>query len=451
MYGNFVWWQGVVEDRLDPLKLGRCRVRVLGYHTDNKTDGTGIPTIDLPWATPVQPITSAAMNGIGTTPMGPVEGTWVFGFFRDGENAQEPVMFGTFGGIPEVPVNPGKGFNDPGGKYPLPGFLNEADTNRLARGIGNKTVPLKGSLKPKKGAEDAPSLDLKRKSRTTEVPVAQAADMDAIRNTGNGALYSEATWNEPNPRYGGTGDSSTEYSSVTERTSRYPHNHVRMSECGHVEEWDDSPTAERLHRFHKTGTFEEIQADGTKIVKVVGNDYEIVLNNKDVFVKGFCNITISGDCRMLYQGDLVHHVEGDYHLHVEGDMRQKVFGNHTTEVVSDRKTVVNGYDDLFVGVESILNTTGDRTINVSGKKIETVNGSVTNFHFDSCTQVTGLGGHQLFSVGNIDVSTLLNLGLSSVVNYDRTTLGISTVNNGVAKIDTTLGPNKITAVPLLLN
>jgi len=29
IYGNFVWWQGVVEDRVDPLMLGRCRVRIL--------------------------------------------------------------------------------------------------------------------------------------------------------------------------------------------------------------------------------------------------------------------------------------------------------------------------------------------------------------------------------------------------------------------------------------
>ena len=34
IYGEFVWWQGVVEDRDDPLKLGRCRVRIVGYHTD---------------------------------------------------------------------------------------------------------------------------------------------------------------------------------------------------------------------------------------------------------------------------------------------------------------------------------------------------------------------------------------------------------------------------------
>ena len=27
---GFVWWQGVVEDRYDPLYLGRCRIRILG-------------------------------------------------------------------------------------------------------------------------------------------------------------------------------------------------------------------------------------------------------------------------------------------------------------------------------------------------------------------------------------------------------------------------------------
>ena len=143
MYGEFVWWQGVVEDRLDPLKLGRCRVRVLGYHTDNKEDGVGIPTADLPWATPSQPITSAAMNGVGTTPMGPVEGTWVFGFFRDGKNAQEPVIIGTFGGIPEAVSDPSKGFNDPYGAYPLSSHLDEPDTNRLARGGGALPVSVK--------------------------------------------------------------------------------------------------------------------------------------------------------------------------------------------------------------------------------------------------------------------------------------------------------------------
>lgn len=89
---GFIWWVGVVEDRKDPEKLGRCRVRIFGYHTDNKNV---IPTKDLPWAVPIQPITSAGISGIGSSPLGPVEGTWVLGFFIDGNDMQQPAMLGT--------------------------------------------------------------------------------------------------------------------------------------------------------------------------------------------------------------------------------------------------------------------------------------------------------------------------------------------------------------------
>jgi hypothetical protein len=90
-------WMGVVEDRMDPKELGRCRVRVVGLHTDDKAK---LPTEDLPWAYPVQPITSAAMNGIGQSPIGVVEGTWVVVFFKDEPDNQQPFMLGTVGGIP---------------------------------------------------------------------------------------------------------------------------------------------------------------------------------------------------------------------------------------------------------------------------------------------------------------------------------------------------------------
>ena len=89
---NFNWWIGVVEDRMDPEKLGRVRVRIFGYHTDDKAS---LPINDLPWAIPIQPITSAAISGIGSSPLGPVEGTWVIGFFLDGEDCQQPAVFGT--------------------------------------------------------------------------------------------------------------------------------------------------------------------------------------------------------------------------------------------------------------------------------------------------------------------------------------------------------------------
>ena len=77
---GFIWWQGVVEDRHDPLFLGRCRVRILGWHTEDKVE---MPTESLPWSFPIQPITSAAQTGVGISPTGPVEGPGVVGFFRD--------------------------------------------------------------------------------------------------------------------------------------------------------------------------------------------------------------------------------------------------------------------------------------------------------------------------------------------------------------------------------
>ena len=89
---GFIWWIGVVEDRFDPEKAGRVRVRIYGYHTDDKTL---LPTEDLPWAVPILPITSASMSGVGITPLGPLEGTWVLGFFLDGADMQQPAIFGT--------------------------------------------------------------------------------------------------------------------------------------------------------------------------------------------------------------------------------------------------------------------------------------------------------------------------------------------------------------------
>lgn len=90
-------YYGIVENRNDPLKIGRCQVRIVGLHTHDK--GL-LPTQDLPWAHPMQPVTSAAMNGIGWTPVGPVEGTTVVLTFTD-DNMQQPIMLGTLGGIPQ--------------------------------------------------------------------------------------------------------------------------------------------------------------------------------------------------------------------------------------------------------------------------------------------------------------------------------------------------------------
>ena len=102
-HDNFVWWIGVVEDRVDPLNLGRCRVRIFGAHTENLQL---IPTSSLPWATPLYPVNDS--RSFST----PLEGDYVFGFFMDGLSSQAPAMLGVFPAIPQsVNAPEGVGFS----------------------------------------------------------------------------------------------------------------------------------------------------------------------------------------------------------------------------------------------------------------------------------------------------------------------------------------------------
>lgn len=131
MNDNFFY--GVVEDRDDPLMIGRLRVRMFAIHSPLKVaaETEGAPTENLLWCQVIQPITSAAISGVGSSPTGVVEGTHVVGFFRD-NMCQDGVILGTIGGYPIKECNPQEGFNDPNGQYPR--YINAPDTNILARG-----------------------------------------------------------------------------------------------------------------------------------------------------------------------------------------------------------------------------------------------------------------------------------------------------------------------------
>lgn len=98
---GFVWFYGVVEDNDDPAKLGRAKVRIFGWHTDNLQE---LPTADLPWAQPLNPPNNSKSFSA------PRLGDYVMGFFSDGMSAQAPVLMGVFPGL-EVLPNKNKGFS----------------------------------------------------------------------------------------------------------------------------------------------------------------------------------------------------------------------------------------------------------------------------------------------------------------------------------------------------
>ena len=104
---GFYWWLGVVENRDDPLKIGRVQVRIFGWHTP---DLKLIPSKDLPWAHPILPPNNC--DDFKT----PKEGSYIFGFFFDGPSGQFPGYLGVMPGIPNAAAlqtdTPQTGFQD---------------------------------------------------------------------------------------------------------------------------------------------------------------------------------------------------------------------------------------------------------------------------------------------------------------------------------------------------
>ena len=266
---GFQWFVGVVEDRQDPKKLGRVRVRCLGYHSENISD---LPTSDLPWAHPMNPITSATVSGVGQTPLGVVEGTWVVGFFQDGADAQQPIIIGT---LPRVPSSlptkgAGKGVQDRlNANYPK---YTETDVNRLA--VNDPDNP-------------HPSLTIRKADRTTNIGRADFNPIDI------GRANAPAARSLP-------GDDGTNFNEPeTTYKTQYPYNHVRETEAGHIVEFDDTPNSERIHERHSTGTGYEINEFGDKVQRVKRDNYEIISNDHFAHIKGTHNTPVDGGVRVF--------------------------------------------------------------------------------------------------------------------------------------------------------
>lgn len=78
----------------------RVKVRIMGYHPYYETE---LKNEDLPWAQCLIPTTSGSGASNYATDVKIKPGDVVFGFFLDGDNAQIPVIMGTFGRTSQVP------------------------------------------------------------------------------------------------------------------------------------------------------------------------------------------------------------------------------------------------------------------------------------------------------------------------------------------------------------
>jgi hypothetical protein len=356
---DFTWFSGVVEDRLDPLFAGRLRVRCLGFHTDNKSE---LPTEDLPWAMCVLSTASPGISGLGTSPSFLVEGSWVWGYFRDSGH-QEPVIIGSLPGKPIANGDPNKGFSDPNRRSEdeekeeynqsvYPKEIGEVDTNRLAVNDIEK---------------EHTSLTTRKADREDNLDI-PTADFDTITAAdGSNIIASDSdTWSQP----------AIPYSAV------YPYNHVFESEQGHIKEYDDSweydsDTGQyhyytRIHERHKSGTGYEIDNSGNIVKLIKASSYEIIDGDHYVNIKQDSDITINGRHKIFINKDGFENNHYDIHVGANANINIQVDTGDINMVTKGGRINVNAGGDYNVKVG------GNYTLSVDGNKTESVSGSKTS-------------------------------------------------------------------------
>lgn len=248
----------------------------------------------------------------------------------------------------------GYGFKDPHGKYPLMRYHNEPQINRLARGVVKDTIVLN-----------------KQSRREMGVPIA----LDG------------GSWDQPQVPYG----------------AKYPYNWVRETESGHIQEFDDTPGYERIHTYHRTGTFEEIDANGTVVRRIVGDKYEIIERNGFVSVHGACNLTVEGNVNIFCRSDA--------NIEVAGSAEMKVGGNFDIGVARDMNVAVEGNFSLWANGAMNLQANGLGHIRTND-----------TLHLSSDKNINTYSEENtlMFSNMKLDIKTVEDIKLQTDANYHMT-------------------------------
>jgi len=492
---GFIWWHGVVEDRQDPLYLGRCKVRILGWHTEDKAE---LPTASLPWAQVLMPVTSASQTNVGHAPVGPVEGTWVMGFYRDGELGQEPVIMGTIPGIPENFAKQGTGFNDPRLDVPSADRQGQDETGKGIKGVPGETLdafpfPPKdiktisggealvtsytdterkalsgGSLYPRetnkpttskyaRGSADSSAsaatigIISSKNSNTKEldVVVPSFAPSDALIPKGqsvtdtvsglskvgiNDYLKSDdynllrqvqitKTISQPNSAY----------------SAQYPYNHVYESESGHLIEQDDTPGKERLHWYHRSGTFTEFHPAGMRVDRTNAHRYNIVTGNYESIISGEEKKSITTDYTLNLGGRLTLKSGKDISITSEtGDV--VIDSNTLNTYIGGKNIILDAKDTLILrGGSKIIREDDSAEDKVRGNFALSVGGAY-NVSGGSMALSTGVGALKLTSGGALQ-QIIAGNSEESIVNKDYIFGNVFakkiTALNGIISIEST--------------
>lgn len=277
-----LFFVGVVENNNDPRKEGRIQVRAFGLHGRN----TDIASEDLPWATLV-----ANPASVGNFMLPPLN-SFVVGFFLDGRDAQQPLILGLLPSLMHEPIDPN-----------LNGWGNIDVENYELLAMGARPQDI--------GSHNIPNL-----ARAELVEETYVAEREAARIRNISIAGTDETWEEP----------SSGYNAV------YPFNRVLETAAGHVVEIDDTPGSERIHIRHKSGSYIQVDATGSKAQRTFGDNTDITDGDLKVLVEGKVSITVNGDAHTFIKGNKYETVEGDSTVQVRGNLNFDVGGALTQNV-----------------------------------------------------------------------------------------------------------------------
>lgn len=227
-----------------------------------------------------------------------------------------------------------------------------------------------------------------------------------------------------------TGEPRTPYG------AQYPYNHVRETESGHIQEFDDTPGRERIHEYHRSGTFYEVHPDGTKVTKVVGEDYEIVHKDKSLRVRGNVQVFVDGDASLYVRGDMDAQVDENLKFNVgknidfHAGQNIRMFANQSIEATAQTTANITSVGNMH------LQTSANLKVNVGGDYSSNIKGNVS-LVADGTGSHTYTGTYTLGSTAamQIDTAATLKVGSGGAMDIDGSTVDINTNGRSAVTIE----------------
>lgn len=227
----------------------------------------------------------------------------------------------------------------------------------------------------------------------------------------------------------------------------YPYNKTQQTEGGHILEIDDTPDNKRILTQHVSGTYDEMHDDGSKVTKVVTDNYLIVANDNFVSIHGKTILHIDGDVNLRIGGHLNIIADDGINVTTKGDYRV-IAKSINMETVGGDVSIKSSADTLIssTGKASIvsdtthIDSTQDTSMtvganySVAADNINQTAKTAYNSLSGDKTSISG-GSIDLAATGNIAIdgaTTLVQAGQAVTATPDAPVPGDKSKGSGIA-------------------